>query len=361
MKLKTTNQFIIDAKNKHGDLYDYSLTEYLNSHIKIKIICKKHGVFDQLPIDHLKKHGCPICSGNKKGNSKDFINKCKIIYKNENYNYSLVDYKDNKSKVKIICKEHGIFKIRPDMFLQKKIKCPFCNTKINNIDKFIEKSNSIHNNLYDYSLVDYINTDTNVKIICKGHGAFEQTPHNHMNGTKCPKCSTNQKISTIDFIKKSNKVHDNLYDYSLSEYVNTYFKVKIICKKHGIFEQSPSSHLCGCGCPICRESKGEKSIRLFLTNNNIKFVHQKRFNDCKNNNPLPFDFYLSENNTCIEFDGEQHFKQKDFFGGKDALNITKTNDMIKTKYCKYNKIKLIRIPYYSINNIDKILFEKIVE
>jgi len=358
MKQKTTEQFIIDAKKVHGDRYDYSSVIYLNSHKQIKIICKEHGEFSQLPIDHLKKHGCSKCSDNKKNNTTDFIIKCKKIY-NEKYDYSKVNYINNKKEVIIICKEHGQFNARPDSFLQKRKKCPICNNKINNKDKFIKKANEVHNNLYDYSLVNYIHSEKNVTIICKEHGEFYQTPHNHMNGTKCPNCCKNKKITFDEFINKSNEIHGNLYDYSLVDYINTTTNIKIICKKHGEFIQSPSSHLSSSGCPVCRESKGEKTIHSFLQRNNIYFINQKRFKNCKNKSQLPFDFYLPIFNICIEYDGIQHFKPNEFFGGLEALNNTQNNDEIKTNYCSSNNIKLIRIPYYLFNEIDNILLEKI--
>ncbi|MDU5206285.1 MAG: hypothetical protein E6182_10000 [Clostridioides difficile] len=115
-------------------------------------------------------------------------------------------------------------------------------------------------------------------------------------------------------------------------------------------------------CPICNESKGEKIIRLYLENNNIKFIQEHRFEDCKNKRSLPFDFYIPNYNLCIEFDGRQHFETFNHFGGEKGFELTKIRDKIKNKYCKNNGINLIRIPYYEIENAEKILdreFEKL--
>jgi len=358
MKRKSVEQFINESRIVHGDKYDYSLVKYKSNKDKVKIICPEHGVFEQSPQDHLKNHGCPLCSNNKNYTTSEFINKLKKIYENK-YDYSLVDYKNNKIKVKIICPEHGTFSIRPDLFLQERMRCPKCNDKINSKSKFIEKSKEVHNNRYDYSLVEYKNTSIKVKIICPEHGIFKQTPHNHLSGNKCPRCSNNQKLTNNQFIEKSNGIHNDKYDYSLIRYKNTDTKVKIICPEHGVFEQKPSIHLSGCGCPFCKESKGEKRIKDILQKLDVCFIQQYKNKECKNKNCLPFDFFIPDENLAIEYDGIQHFKERDFFGGKKYFEYTIKNDKIKNKYCKENDIDILRIPYYEYNNIEYILYEKI--
>ena len=85
------------------------------------------------------------------------------------------------------------------------------------------------------------------------------------------------------------------------------FPVKLICKKHGIFKQKASIHLSGCGCQKCNNSVGEIMVSNFLSENNIIFQEQYKFDECRNKKPLPFDFYLSDLNICIEYDGEFHY------------------------------------------------------
>jgi very-short-patch-repair endonuclease len=136
--------------------------------------------------------------------------------------------------------------------------------------------------------------------------------------------------------------------------------IKIICPFHGIFEQQPLHHLNGSGCPICKTSKGEKLIKKLLDGINIKYDYQKRFKNCKNTKPIPFDFYLPDYNICIEYDGIQHFKPISIFGGKKSLENQKIKDKIKNVYCEKNNIKLIRIKYTDdINYILNNLFENI--
>jgi very-short-patch-repair endonuclease len=163
-----------------------------------------------------------------------------------------------------------------------------------------------------------------------------------------PKLITNKL-----FIEQCNIIHNNFYDYSLVNYINNKTKIKIICKEHGIFEQRPDDHLKNHGCPICKESKGEKEIRNYLINNNIRFESQKKFKKCRYLKPLPFDFYLPDYNLCIEYDGEQHFMLKEFWGGQKEFEKIQRKDKIKNIFCEKENISLIRIKYDD-NIIDKL-------
>jgi len=217
-------------------------------------------------------------------------------------------------------------------------------------EQFIEKAKLIHNNKYDYSLTKFINSKTKVKIICPIHGEFEQFHGKHLSKKGCFKCGfiSRCKLATSNtetFIKKAVKVHGEKYDYSNVTYIGKENKVEIKCKYHGIFSQTPHNHLAGNGCPHCRESKGENIINHFLTKNNIKFIPQKRFADCRNILPLPFDFYLTEYNICLEFHGIQHFKPRTKFGGEKEFKKTQLRDSIKLNYCKTKNILLIVITY----------------
>jgi len=162
-------------------------------------------------------------------------------------------------------------------------------------------------NKYDYSLVEYKNAHIKVKIVCIEHGVFEQTPNNHLQGNGCPKCNGGILKTKNDFIKKSKMVHHSKYDYLLVEYKNMRTNVKIVCPIHGVFEQRPSHHVDGVGCPHCNESKGEREIENYLKLKKIVFIRQKTFKKCKNKRELPFDFYLPEYNLCVEYDGRQHY------------------------------------------------------
>ena len=352
--------FIIKANNIHNYKYDYSLVNYINVQTKIKIICPKHSVFEQTPNSHLSNHGCPMCYGTKKYSNEEFIKKSKSIHGNK-YDYSLVNYINSHKKVKIICYKHGVFEKEPvDHY---KEGCPKCKRRYSK-DDFVKKSNKIHNNKYDYSSSDYIDTETKINIICHEHGIFKQKPSVHSSGGGCQKCANKEhgKHNSLNkniFIEKSNTKHKNKYDYSLINYINGNTKVKIICKKHGVFEQQASVHINGCGCPLCQISKGEEKVKLFLDTNEIIYKKEHRFKGCRYKQPLKFDFYLPDYNMCIEYDGEQHFKKWHKGDTDENLNVRKKRDEIKNDYCKNNNINLLRIKYTQFKKIDTILSEKL--
>jgi Protein of unknown function (DUF723) len=300
----------------------------------------------------------------RKLTTEDFIKKAIEVHGNK-YDYSLVNYSGCKNKIIIVCPIHGEFKQTPDNHLIGN-GCYYCSL-LNNAKKlrkpyeeFISIANKIHNNKYDYSRVNYVNNKTKIIINCPIHGEFKQTPDKHIslkNG--CPKCAIDgrkitQTKTLISFIQEAEKIHNNKYDYSKLVYINNKTKVEIICKEHGLFKQTPDNHLKGKGCPICKESKGENKIREFLKNENIIFISQHKFKDCVNIKPLPFDFYLPEYNTCIEYQGRQHYEPIDFFGGANGLNSTLKRDKIKSEYCKENNIKLMIIKH-SDNTIQSLV------
>jgi hypothetical protein len=362
MKRIDKEEFCNRSNLLHKNKYDYSLTEYKNNRTKVKIICKDHGIFEQIPESHMRGFGCSKCSGNYNYTNDEFISKLKLIFGNK-YNYDKVDYKSQSKKVIIECKEHGEF-YKFSQVLLRGSGCSKCETKNYKIDTnmFIERAIKIHGNLYDYSLVEYTNDRLNVKIKCIKHGIFEQVASTHLSGHGCIKCSGRYKYTTEEFIEKAIIKHGKIYDYSLVNYTNAHKKVKIICKKHGEFSQKPTAHLLGKGCSSCKESKGEILINNFLIENDIDFIRQKTFKGCKSKSLLFFDFYLPDLNTCIEYDGEFHYLP--IFGEK-LLSDTKNRDIIKNEYCKSNNIRIIRISYVDFNNIDKILenilnFNKIV-
>lgn len=288
--------------------------------------------------------------------TEEFIKRSIIIH-GQKYNYSITKYEGSRNKVKIICKIHGIFEQLAYNHLLGK-ECNMCKPnfgeKLTKLD-FIKKSNNIHKFEYDYSLVNYINNKSKVKIICKKHGIFEQEPRSHLSGMKCATCQGNKKLTKLDFIERSSVLFNNKYDYSLSEIDGTKSKTKIICPKHGEFEQVVDSHLRGHGCSSCNESKGEKIISWFLDKNNIRYEKQKMFDKCRDIRRLKFDFYIPDINTCIEFDGKHHFEKIEF--GQKKLEDTIKKDKIKNIFCLENKIGLIRISYEQniIEELEKIL------
>jgi len=135
-------------------------------------------------------------------------------------------------------------------------------------------------------------------------------------------------------------------------------KLSFICRIcNNLFLMNWANISQGQGCPICKKSKGERFLKFFLEKYDIKYVQQHWFKDCRDINPLPFDFYLPAYNLCIEFQGRQHYRlrEDDLFGGKKGFESRIKRDKIKVNYCKENNINLLIIPYWKIKTIEKII------
>lgn len=194
-------KFINESIKIHGDIYDYSFVNYINSSTKVEIICKEHGSFKQTPSNHLNGQGCPKCAG-KNLALNEVIERFKEVH-GDKYNYDMVVYNGMHKHVDIICKEHGVFKQTPAKHINGQ-KCPLCSNiekGINgrlSVENFIERSNKIHNYTYDYSKVNYKTTHDKVEIVCDKHGSFFQYPYDHLNGYGCPTCGNMFSIGEME-------------------------------------------------------------------------------------------------------------------------------------------------------------------
>ena len=346
---------------------------------KVPIICPRHGIFEQTVSGHLTGRGCIKCKYNTMTNN-EFIEKARSVHGNT-YNYDKTEFKKATQKIIITCCRHGDFLQDPYTHLQGS-GCPICkkdklcvgtlkgNKELfltNKTAWFIEEARKIHGDKYLYDKVKYVRSNKNVIITCKKHGDFLQTPNTHLHGCGCEQCGKD-KISiefrpTLDeFIEKSNKIHFNRYDYSLvSIPERSSDKVKIICPVHGVYEQTMFLHMRGSGCPKCTKiSKGEEKINDFLNRNNFLYNRQyyiKNENLFCSNKKMFIDFCVFKDDKMIfiEYNGHQHYKSVDYFGGEERYEQQIERDYAVQLYCKEHKIKLITIPYSEYNNIDNIL------
>ena len=376
----TIEQFIEKAMAVHGDKYDYSKVEYKNSSLKVTIVCPEHGEFFQSPNTHIMNHGCPLCGLKSRflkitKSTEKFIEDAIKVH-GDKYDYSQVEYRGYQYEVNIICKKHGLFFQKAELHLRgfSCIKCgreKSSSCQSHTLEKFIENARKNHGDKYDYSQTVYVNNRTKLKIICPEHGEFWQKPNKHLSKNGCIQCgvilSANAKYKDLNyFIEKANVVHLNKYDYSKSIYTRANKKLIIICPVHGEFEQSPNSHCKGSGCPVCKTSTGEREVRRYLLDNKIKFEAQKTFDNCRNIDLLPFDFYLSTYQTVIEFQGRQHYElvfwSKTITPEKaeEELNKVQKNDQIKKEWCEKNHIKLIYIHHEDKSKVSHILKENLL-
>ena len=274
MKKLTTNEFVEKSRKIHGNKYDYSKVDYINNRIEINLICPIHGIFQQVPYHHLGGRGCADCGGSKKWN----------------------------------------------------------------IEKFIEEAKKVHGDKYCYNEATYINGITPLKIICKIHGEFFQSPGNHLSGKECGKCIGNVRLNTDEFIEKANKIHNNKYDYSVSVYgQNNNEKIKIICPTHGMFLQDPSHHLSGRGCAKCSST---------ISNKERKFLDFIKIPDTKENRQkIIFRFKVDgidlTTNTIYEFMGDYFHGNPKKFNSNDYNKVChKTfGELYENTLKKLNKLK----------------------
>ena len=284
---KTTEEFIEQSKKIFGDYYDYSKTHYINNKTKVTISCLVHGDFEINPMKHIYEHqGCPECGKMKSAHSnrntiEDFI-RIGNSHFHGFYDYSETVFTDIKSEVDIICPIHGKFKTMAYSHMRGDGECPHCvkERQQRSFEEFVEAANKIYKGFYDYSEADYVDNNTEIKVICPIHGPFFVTPQKHLRTMS--------------------------------------------------------------GCPRCKSTDIEKMINGMLTKNNIEFEIQKTFEWLKFKKNMYLDFYIDSIKVAIECHGPQHFKVCEFFGyNEDTFELYKKRDREKNKLCLEHGIKIL--------------------
>ena len=363
--------FISKAKAIHGDKYDYSLVdECVKTHGKVAIICPKHGVFEQEANSHMQGRGCEKCSyefRGKKHRKNDFVERAKEIHGNK-YDYSKTKYETSHKKVIIICPIHGEFQQLAGQHLKGR-GCFKCGREITGKKKkksqedFINDAKSIHGNKFLYDKVNYLDSKIKVIITCPKHGDFLISPYNLLAGKGCKKCyyetiSERVSLTQEEFVNRCKEIHGGKYDYSKSIYKGKDKKVLIICPIHGEFKQLAGHHMRGHGCPHCMRSLGEEEIANILNELKVDYIPQYRISNdnlfCKSK-VLKVDFYLPKYGVFIEYNGAQHYKPIEHFGGESKFEQQKERDMALRQFCNERNIKLIEISYKEFGNIENII------
>jgi very-short-patch-repair endonuclease len=360
-KAKTQEQFEQEVFELVGNEYGV-IGKYINNNIKIKI---RHNVcgheYSVRPCNLLVGKRCPKCSGKMLKTTEIFQ---KEVFELVGHGYVVLgEYVTSKTKIKIKHTECGHeYEVTPNHFLRG-IRCPNCfGTKKKTPKQFKKEVFNLVGEKYTI-LGKYINNFTKIKIRHNENCdyVFEMISSNFLMGQRCPKCF-GKFLKTQDEFEKEiyNLVGD---EYSiLSIYSRATDKIKIRhnkCKHE--WDVVAHSFLCGNRCPKCKLSRGEQKISKILEKYNINYIQEYKFSDCKDKRELPFDFYLKDYNCLIEFDGKQHYIPESFDSNKtqkhknqNFIDLTIKDD-IKTNYCKEKNIKLIRIPFWELNNIEKIL------
>lgn len=287
---------------------------------------------------------------NKILNINDYKN---IVYSLVGNEYTVLSehYVDSSTKLEMIHNYCGHkFKVTPNKFLNVGTRCPICSRH-----SFTPKSYAkwvLSNTKGKIKVLDdYIDFNTPLHYQCLKHNyVFYRSPISFRRSTyKCKMCkydhiSKKQRKSNILFLHELSNRHPNIV--ALEKYKSTHKKIKFKCLKcNHCFCAEPNSILRISGCPYCRASHGEEIIGSFLDKMKIKYEYAKRFPQCKGKRLLHYDFFLPDIRTLIEYDGLQHYKSIEFFGGKEKLKVQQKHDQIKNDYALNNGFLLYRIPY----------------
>lgn len=283
-------------------------------------------------------------------------------FKERGYELLSTEYINNATHLQYICPKHcdkGILNISFANFIRGK-GCPYCAHRAKKThDEYVQELTDKNPNLEVVGT--YVNLRTKILHRCKRCGyKWEIRPDNILyDNQDCAKCAGQVKKTKEEFVAFI--AYKNPSVELIGDYIDTATKTMFRCKKCGYeWMAKPNNIENGRACPHCKSSKGEEKIYRFLDKKKILYIREKIFDDCIYINKLPFDFYLPEYNCCIEFDGIQHYKPSRFGGmeiGKanEAYNLSVIKDGIKTKYCYDNGIRLLRIPYWDIENIEQII------
>ena len=341
-------------------------------------ICEKHGIYQQVIRNKSNGYGCPYCSGRKVHllncleTTHPDIAKQWHLTKNGRLTPKNIIAGSSK-KVWWYCEIHGEY--------QQEIRlktngagCPYCSGRYATPETCLEATHpNIAKQWHPTKNGKLTPKDVLAKSakkvwwLCPIHGAYKQSLENKNKGCDCPYC-TGKKAHSTTCLGNINPEIAKLWHPTLNGSLTpedvlpkSGKNVWWICPIHGAYQQKIiKKTMRDDGCPSCGESKGEKTISTYLTENKIKFTSQYTFEDCRDKNLLPFDFGILNNSSIlllIEYDGIQHYKSIEYFGGMESLKSQQRRDKIKNEYCNENKIPLLRIPYWNYDNIVNILNE----
>lgn len=363
MRKLTKEEWVERAILKHGDKFDYSMVNFKGVDTLVKIICKDHGLFEITPYNHThSKYGCEKCAGTYKMTTEEM----KSFYISKGYLPLFETYSNNTENL-LAMTQDGYFTFSAYAELKAgktpEIISPHNPYTLKNISTWLKINNKIYTLISD----TYIDNTTLLKWNCPLHGEFDLCWNHMQYYIGCQGCADVSQRS-----KRASKIEDVIEQIRIEHNDN------IIVINHDNYEHSHSNitcecRICGCiwnpsannikrgnsGCPGCDESKGELAIKEVLINKEISFIRESRFDDCRHKRTLPFDFYLPDYNCCIEYDGEQHFRPIEWFGGEEKFVEMEHRDSIKNKYCKENGIKLIRIPYFQFDKAEEIIIRRL--
>lgn len=321
--------FFENSNVKFNGRYQYDRSSWRGTNFKLAIHCPEHGWFEQKVGDHLRLTGCTQC-GYELAGLKGRLTEHEIIERfrqthGDRYDYSNLNYTISSEKLTITCKIHGDFKQKL-IDHQKGDGCPKCGKRHRwSTDEFIANSQAVHADKYTYENTQYTGALNKITITCKIHGDFTTQPARHVLGKNgCPKCSVVAHLTQEDFLQRATERFGQRYDYSLVEFVNVATPVKIICAKHGIFEQPPTYHLNNAiGCGQCSYNVSTKETQ-WLDTFDMSINAKRNIRIDLDGRKRSVDAFDPESNTVYEFWGDWWHGHPDFFDSNEVHPKTKT-------------------------------------
>ena len=357
-RTKTHEEYVEELKIKNPTVE--VIGKYVNAKTRILHRCNVHNVeWLVVPDSIFQGCGCAQCKVDK-----DIANAQSKTKTHQQYLMELMDnniaiepleeYINSHTNIRHRCKicQHE-WDVRPGNILYG-FGCPMCGirktkeVRMKTHNEYIRQLSIKNSNIEVIEQYDGANTP--IKHYCNLHNVeFYIRPSDALNGDGCKRCH-HERIRDSQ-VKSHDQYEEELIDRGVNikvvdTYVNALTPILHKCLKceHEWFA-APNNILRGSGCPKCNGSRGEKLITSWLNDYKIKFIPQYRFSDCKDKHTLPFDFYLIDYNACIEYQGEQHYRAIDFFGGDERFAICQSHDKIKKDYCNNNSIPLLCIKY----------------
>lgn len=374
---------IIYIVNSYGyNLISWGIITRPNYVRKVVDIEDKEGYKYKLPISRLIKNN-GSCRFLDKSNPYSLENINLWILKN-NFSFELSlnnEYVNSSCNLELICKKCGEKFYSPWAYIYSGTSCPYCSGREvgdkNNLEALYPEIAKEWNYSYNNGSPSQYTSGNTERFywICSKcgygkNGEWKTSIYNRKRGTGCPSCkgkvvSENNRLSTL-YPEISLEWHPSLNKDVTPDNVSYGSEKRFwwLCSKCSFeWEATPNNRTnMESGCPRCSMSKGEKRIESWLFLNKIVFEREyDKFEDCKNINVLSFDFYLPDYNLCVEYNGEQHYREMGVWGGSDKLKRTIKNDKIKVKYCEDNNIVLLVIPYWNYNKIEEILEKTLSE
>ena len=368
--MKTTQQFKEQYYEKFPNSVVNIIGEYINSKTKIEVSCKTCGnIWNPIPSNLLKGCSCPKCRKKEQIKKLTFTKEQFVEKYNSKYPNKidiLGEYVNAKTKIVCKCKKcQNLFSMTPDNLLKGE-GC-ICLIENSTLKKTTQQFKNEYYKKFPNSKViimgEYIGCKEKIKCQCEEcNYEWETTPDCLLRGSSCYRCRGHIAKTTKEFKDEYYEKFPNSSISIIGEYKKENIPIKCKCNIcQNIWETTnPHRLLNGCGCPKCSNSKGNNVIKDILTLHNINYVEEKTFENCKMKCFLRFDFFLPKYNILIEYDGEQHFTNSSYYGGKNEFNKRIEYDNIKNTYCKNNNIFLLRIPYKYKPSKQKDKIEKII-